>query len=382
MVSTDRTQPSTASRWPVTMRDRRPGAGRGLSSLAVALLVLVVVGGVGCRAPDQRSTDDGQASPVWPRLAVYIYDARHQTTKLGLVTGAQLETIPGLDGVTGTAWAPGGNSVLATTRHAVYLVRAPARGPVSVPEVVTVPGVAGVSSSPQAIGSIACAPCGDLAAIEAGGRIYVLHWANGKPVAVDCGRGRLPVWSPDGSRVAFATSEAGKSGVCVYDIERHQRDTIAATPDAVGSISWSSDCRRLAYVRCRWVLPPITAMPTSVPDSLRVVDVVSRADASVVGSLPGVVEAAWRPGAEQICIVGSTGLSLVNSGGNGLARLQTRGYTAMSPAWSADGQWLAVTAFASGRATAQIVVRRISDDREWAVTNPSLDCQVPKFEVP
>ena len=77
-----------------------------------------------------------------------------------------------------------------------------------------------------------------------------------------------PIWSPDGTLVAFAKEECHDSKpVCdrrvrliVADVGRGTSNVIAVGRDVVGAIAFSNDARRIAYVldgavrlrRLRW----------------------------------------------------------------------------------------------------------------------------------
>jgi len=58
-----------------------------------------------------------------------------------------------------------------------------------------------------------------------------------------------PVWSPDGTRIAFTKGQSGYSQVGVVEVATGEVTPITYEPNEHGGVSWSPDGRRLVYVR-------------------------------------------------------------------------------------------------------------------------------------
>ena len=80
---------------------------------------------------------------------------------------------------------------------------------------------------------------GATAAIDTGGVPFIREW----------GRQSNPVWSPDGSRIAFVSTRDNHSLIGVYDMKTRLVDFLSPSVDFDGSPAWSPDGKRIAFVR-------------------------------------------------------------------------------------------------------------------------------------
>lgn len=70
-----------------------------------------------------------------------------------------------------------------------------------------------------------------------------------KPFITAFGENGNPVWSPDGTRIAFVSSRGDHTLIGVYDVVTRKILYVAPSVDHDSSPTWSADGRRLAFIR-------------------------------------------------------------------------------------------------------------------------------------
>jgi dipeptidyl-peptidase 4 len=64
------------------------------------------------------------------------------------------------------------------------------------------------------------------------------------------GRQSNPVWSPDGSKIAFVTTRTDHSFIALFDVRTRKVEYVAPSVDFDVSPTWSGDGKRIAFLRC------------------------------------------------------------------------------------------------------------------------------------
>lgn len=80
---------------------------------------------------------------------------------------------------------------------------------------------------------------GVTAPMDTGGIPFIKEW----------GRQSFPVWSPDGSKLAFVSTRDNHSLIGVYDMKSRKVEFLSPSVDFDASPSWSPDGKRIAFLR-------------------------------------------------------------------------------------------------------------------------------------
>jgi TolB protein len=151
-----------------------------------------------------------------------------------------------------------------------------------------------------------------------------------------------PVWSPDGTQIAFRSHRDGNEEVYVMNVDGSNQTNISNAPGGDYSPAWSPDGKLIAFMSDRkggnpnvWVMEPDGSNPRQVT------------------TIPGISEyPSWSPDSSQIvfhCTFGKrlssgTGdfeICIVNADGSNLIQLTDTEGGNKYPAWSPDGAKIA-----------------------------------------
>ena len=148
-----------------------------------------------------------------------------------------------------------------------------------------------------------------------------------------------PALSPDGHRLAFASTRDGDWQIYIWDLERGVTSHLTDTPGYKASPSWSPDGMWLAYERYFDNNLEIFIQQAELgADAIR-----------LTGSLAADFSPAWSPGGRQIAFISTRSgreqvwiADLDKSGDDRIVALENIGEArAAHPAWSPDGRYLA-----------------------------------------
>jgi len=135
-----------------------------------------------------------------------------------------------------------------------------------------------------------------------GDSILLVNATGGEPVMV--AKGRLPIWSPDGSMFAFVpvrgAAESGPATLCIAQVDGSDtRCAIVGPTDGylLQRPSWSPDGLSLAYSTNEWAID----QPRMGSSGLRVLDVATMSYRQVT-DFP-VLSPSWSPDGNRIALV-------------------------------------------------------------------------------
>jgi TolB protein len=151
---------------------------------------------------------------------------------------------------------------------------------------------------------------------------------------------RGPAWSPDGSKIVFASNVQPRD---IYVINADGTGTpknLTNHPKNDGAPAWSAD-GRIAFVSNRDGGPAIWVMNADGTNPIRVTDA-PQGQSSNHGADPGP---AWSPNRRQIAYTsgrdGTRSIYVINADGTGGVRLTVSPTEDAHPSWSPDGRQIA-----------------------------------------
>ena len=173
-----------------------------------------------------------------------------------------------------------------------------------------------------------------------------------------------PAWSPDGSKLAFASDRTDKRQIYLINPQAGEAEAITTLEDGVTSFAWSPDGKSLAYAAAE-------PKPAAIKDRdkkygefeivdqdhrmthLFVLDVATKATRPLTSGAFTVGSFAWSPDGKSIAFDhringdpangGSADISIVSVADGAIRKLVTQSGPDSNPVWSPDGSRIAFT---------------------------------------
>ena len=174
-----------------------------------------------------------------------------------------------------------------------------------------------------------------------------------------------PAWSPDGSRIAFASGQDGKSDIYVMNANGGNRVRLTADESGNSRPAWSHDGSRIAFASRRDGNSEIYVMNADGSHQSRLTFRDDSYDS----------DPAWSPDGTRIAFATSGGILVITTDGAEIVRLTSNNADA-APAWSPDGSRIAFSSYIGGTSLIFVINadgsgRELYSPYGWNARDPS-----------
>jgi Tol biopolymer transport system component len=169
-----------------------------------------------------------------------------------------------------------------------------------------------------------------------GKKIYVMdaNGANQTQITNNQADDLSPSWSPDGTKIAFASRLTGQGDIYVMNADGSNQIRLTTSPQVDGDPSWSPDGTKIAFASSRTGAGDIYVMNADGSNQIQ-----------LTTSLGGETEPAWSPDGGKIAFTesvnGDSEVYVMNADGSNPTNLTHHVGSDTSPTWSPDGTKIA-----------------------------------------
>ena len=149
-------------------------------------------------------------------------------------------------------------------------------------------------------------------------------------------RSRVPVWSPDGNRLAFVSDNGGQNHIYLYEVIERRLRQLTDDSYFYSSLSWSPDGTQL-----------VASATLSTPAGVRLFDVDSGEERVLTAPTAPVLYAQFSPTGRQILYMtvqeqaATRTLHIYDVTTGSTQEVAQGSFRLVSPVWSPDGQYVA-----------------------------------------
>jgi Tol biopolymer transport system component len=179
-------------------------------------------------------------------------------------------------------------------------------------------------------------------------------------IALDYGtRAGLPVWSPDGSQIAFdAAQVTGNRNVFIVERESLRGRNLTRSQNRDGTPDWSPNSQQIAFVSDRNGQPDIYIIAANGGRAVRLTD------HPTLDTSPR-----WSPDGTQIAFVtrrsGNLDIFIMDANGGNPRNLSQDSQNETAPLWSPDGRYLAYQAVDNGITVLYTIRQDGNQRKQW-----------------
>lgn len=165
-------------------------------------------------------------------------------------------------------------------------------------------------------------PDGSRIAFARGGALWVMNVDGSMAHAVSAGSSYEPRWSPDGTRLAFQLVNGSEGDLWVVGADGSSIRQLTSAAGFEGGQSWSPDGTKIGY---------------SAAGDLHVVNADGTADVNLTNDAAMQYSAEWSPDGTKMAFSDGGQIKVMPSGGGPRTVISAEGFSDIRPLWSPDG---------------------------------------------
>lgn len=233
----------------------------------------------------------------------------------------------------------------------IQITTIPAVRPSSLPTRATSPSTTATANNPTTVTEVPIAISrpldssnGRIAFISFrdNGGLYLVNADGSSETLITSGSITDPVWSPDGTRIAYVSQRDGNQEIYVMNADGSNQTKLTNNPAADNDPQWSPDSTNIAFVSNRDDHPEIYVTRADGSNEIQL----TQTDIDLVASFfRNNSQPTWSPDGKRIAFIssrdGGEEVYIMNSDGSGQTRLTNNKEFETNPVWLADNKRIA-----------------------------------------